>query len=448
MKGSKSLIAISVAVTLALIPSAIAAPKTTVKAAGRVTTTVVNTILNGVGAPSKTLGINGDFYIDTKNLVLYGPKINGSWKNSSSLKQAEAKSVTTVIGEGGAVGDKGAQGDKGDKGATGNTGATGAAGLSGAVGPAGSKGNDGAAGAMGASGATGSIGATGASGSNGSNGATGASGSTGATGSRGDTGLTGSTGATGAQGVKGDAGTAGLDGATGATGAQGIQGIKGDAGTAGTAGTNGTSGAQGIQGVQGDAGAAGTNGSSGAQGIQGIKGDVGNTGEQGIQGIQGIKGDVGNTGEQGIQGIQGVVGTTGAAGISISKFASIPNISLETSITGNSNSEIFFIAAADGNYTFDILVAGSVQVAVDYKLNAEIIVGPTAIASQFVVASDAVTYANKLAGRQYGFHIIGVAAGVTTGTSFAIRITIQIGAGSSTVYFNGRALINKVGSIG
>jgi hypothetical protein len=433
MRSSKSLIAISVAVTLALIPSAIAAPKTTVKAAGRVTTTVVNTILNGVGAPSKTLGINGDFYIDTKNLVLYGPKINGSWKNSSSLKQAEAKSVTTVIGEGGAVGDKGAQGDKGDKGATGNTGATGAAGLSGAVGPAGSKGNDGAAGAMGASGATGSIGATGASGSNGSNGATGASGSTGATGSRGDTGLTGSTGATGAQGVKGDAGTAGLDGATGATGAtgaQGIQGIKGDAGTAGTAGTNGASGAQGIQGVQGDAGtagAAGTNGSSGAQGIQGIKGDVGNTGEQGIQGD---------------------VGTTGAAGISISKFASIPNISLETSITGNSNSEIFFTAAADGNYTFDILVAGSVQVAVDYKLNAEIIVGPTAIASQFVVASDAVTYANKLAGRQYGFHIIGVAAGVTTGTSFAIRITIQIGAGTSTVYFNGRALINKVGSIG
>jgi hypothetical protein len=409
MKGSKSLIAISVAVTLALIPSAIAAPKTTVKAAGRVTTTVVNTILNGVGVPSKTIGINGDFYIDTKNLVLYGPKVSGSWKNSSSLKQTEIKSVTTLVGEGGLVGDKGAPGDKGDKGATGNTGATGAAGLSGAVGPAGSKGNDGATGAMGASGATGSIGATGASGSNGSNGATGASGSTGATGSRGDTGLTGSTGATGAQGVKGDAGTAGLDGATGATGAtgaQGIQGIKGDAGTAGTAGTNGA---------------------SGAQGIQGIKGDVGNTGEQGIQGD---------------------VGTTGAAGISISKFASIPNISLETSITGNSNSEIFFTAAADGNYTFDILVAGSVQVAVDYKLNAEIIVGPTAIASQFVVASDAVTYANKLAGRQYGFHIIGVAAGVTTGTSFAIRITIQIGAGTSTVYFNGRALINKVGSIG
>jgi hypothetical protein len=428
-----------------MIPSAIAAPKTTVKAAGRVTTTVVNTILNGVGTPSKTLGINGDFYIDTKNLVLYGPKISGTWKTSTTLKQTEIKTVNAVTGEASSVGEKGAQGEKGDKGATGSTGATGAtgaAGLSGAVGPAGSKGSDGASGAMGASGATGSIGATGStgtSGSNGTNGSNGASGSTGASGSKGETGLTGATGAQGMQGIKGDAGNAGVNGADGA---QGLQGMKGDAGTSGS---DGSSGAQGVQGIKGDAGNTGTQGSKGDvgnTGLQGIKGDAGNTGEQGIQGI---KGDVGNTGEQ---GIQGVVGTTGAAGISISKFASIPNISLDTSITGNSNSEIFFTAAADGNYTFDILVAGSVQVAVDYKLNAEIIVGSTAIASQFVVASDAVTYANKLAGRQYGFHIIGVAAGVTTGTSYAIRITIQIGAGTSTVYFNGRALINKVGSIG
>ena len=104
MKGSKSLVAISIAVTLALIPSAIAAPKTTVKAAGPLITKVVNTILNGVGVPSKKVGINGDFYIDTKSLVLYGPKTNGAWKNSTSLKQAEVKSVTTVIGEAGTIG--------------------------------------------------------------------------------------------------------------------------------------------------------------------------------------------------------------------------------------------------------------------------------------------------------------------------------------------------------
>jgi len=75
MKGSKSLLAITMAITVAIVPSAIAVPKTTTKAAGRITTTIVNTILNGVGAPSKTVGIDGDFYIDTKNLNLYGQRL-------------------------------------------------------------------------------------------------------------------------------------------------------------------------------------------------------------------------------------------------------------------------------------------------------------------------------------------------------------------------------------
>ena len=164
MKGSKSLIAITIAATLALIPSAIAAPKSTSKAAGRITTPVVNTILNGVGIPAKTIGINGDFYIDTKNLNLYGPKIKGAWKAGTSLKQTDTKSITTVNGEVGATGDKGAQGDKGDKGATGSTGATGSAGSPGATGAAGARGNDGATGGMGISGATGSSGPAGAAG--------------------------------------------------------------------------------------------------------------------------------------------------------------------------------------------------------------------------------------------------------------------------------------------
>ena len=343
MKGSKSLIAITIAATLALIPSAIAAPKSISKAAGRITTPVVNTILNGVGIPAKTIGINGDFYIDTKNLNLYGPKIKGSWKVGTSLKQTDTKSITTVNGEVGATGDKGPQGDKGDKGATGSTGATGSAGLPGAAGAAGAKGNDGAAGGMGISGATGSSGPAGAAG---------------------PPGAAGSQGAQGAQGVKGDAGTAG---------AQGGQGVKGDAGTAGAAGT---------------------------------------------------------------------------AGVSISKFASVPNISLVTATDGNSNSGTFFTADSSGNYTFDILVTGVVQLSVDYKLNAEIVIGSSAIISQYVMASDAITFANGLAGRQYGFHIIGVASGVTVGTSFGVRVSIQYGAGTSTVFFSGRALINKVGSIG
>ena len=119
-----------------------------------------------------------------------------------------------------------------------------------------------------------------------------------------------------------------------------------------------------------------------------------------------------------------------------------------TATDGISNSGIFFVAESDGNYTFDILVAGGVQTNVDYKLNAEIVIGTTAITSQYVVASDAITFANGSPGRQYGFHIIGAAAAVATGTSFALRISIQYGAGTTTVFFTGRALINKVGSIG
>ena len=403
------------AFTVAIVPSAIAVPKTTTKAAGRITTTIVNTILNGVGAPSKTVGIDGDFYIDTKNLNLYGPKVKGVWKAGTSLKQVDSKSVTTVIGEAGSIGDRGPQGDKGDKGATGNTGATGTAGLTGAVGATGANGIDGATGATGFVGAAGTIGATGA------------------TGSKGDTGLTG---ATGAQGIKGDAGTNGVAGA---------QGIKGDAGTNGTSGTNGSAGAQGVKGdagstgTQGATGAAGAAGANGAAGAQGVKGDTGSTG------TQGVKGDTGTTGSQ---GMQGDVGTAGAAGISVSYFASVPNISLLTTEDGNSNSKTFFTAASDGNYTFDVLVTGGVEPSVEYKLNAEIVVGSTKITSQFAMASDAFTFANGLAARQYGFHIIGAVAGVTAGTSFGVRISIQIAAGTGTVYFTGRALVNKVGSIG
>jgi hypothetical protein len=354
MKANRSFIAITIALTLALTPTAIAAPKTSVKAAGRVTTTVVNTIRSGAGIPTKAIGIDGDFYIDSKNANLYGPKTKGVWKILTSLKQSETKSVATVIGEQGGMGATGAQGDKGDKGATGNTGAVGATGSLGATGAAGAKGNDGATGATGLSGATGSIGVTGA------------------------------TGPTGAQGVKGD---------TGLTGPTGSQGVKGDTGT----------------------------------------------------GVQGIKGD---TGTAGAQGVKGDTGTTGAAGISVTKFASVPSISLATATDGISNSGIFFTAESDGSYTFDILVTGGVQTNVDYKLNAEIIIGTSAITSQYVVASDAITFANGSAGRQYGFHIIGAAAGVVSGTSFGLRISIQYGAGTSTVFFSGRALINKVGSIG
>ena len=207
-----------------MLPSALAVEKTSTKAAGPSPTTVVNTILSGSGVPAKTLGINGDFYIDTKNLNLYGPKTKGAWKITTSLKAREVPVDENVIGEPGAIGQTGAKGATGDKGPTGLTGSQGIQGL---IGPIGMTGAAGASGASGGVGAPGSAGAPGVAGA------------------KGDTGTQGSQGATGAQGATG------TSGAKGDTGAQGIQGAKGDTGTQGASGASGASGATGAQGDSG-----------------------------------------------------------------------------------------------------------------------------------------------------------------------------------------------------
>ena len=365
MKGSKSLIAITIATTLAITPSAIAAPKTTVKAAGRVVTTVVNTILSGAAIPTKAVGIDGDFYIDTKNLNLYGPKIKGVWKIATTLKQAELKSVTTVVGEQGGVGATGAtgpQGDKGDKGATGNTGANGSAGLTGASGATGAKGNDGATGASGFSGATGATGLIGGTGP------------AGATGLKGDTGLTG---ATGAAGAKGDTGLTGLTGA------------KGDTGTAGAAGTTGTTGA---------------------------KGDT---------------------------------GTAGADGVSVSYFVNTGTWTLTSGTSmGAADSDPFGSLPA-GSYTYEILIDGTFSSvftsAASFGMQ---LVASNGTPDYRVFASDTTAYINGAGSRHIQFLIIGKL--VCTGTStLRLHSIDQNGStGSVLLNFSGRALINKVGSIG
>ncbi len=341
MKGVRSLVAITLALSVAMLPSAIAADKTTSKAAGPTPTTVVNTILSGAGAPAKTLGINGDFYIDTKNLNLYGPKTKGVWKVTTSLRAHEVPVVSNIVGETGAMGQTG---PKGDKGATGATGPQGIQGLTGAVG------------------------------------------------------AKGDIGATGAVGAKGE---------TGATGPQGIQGVKGD------------TGATGATGATGPAGATGPQGSTGAQGLTGATGATGPAGPQ------------------------------GDAGISYAKFATVPGASLAITTAGNSTSHTFFTADNSGNYTFEIIVAGIANMSDSFKLNAEIVVGNSAITNQFAIASDAYSYANGASGRQYGFTVIGAASNVSAGTIFALRITNQVAvSGGTSITFMGRALVNKVGSIG
>jgi len=229
-------LAISVAITLFTMQSAVPAGKTsvTIKKAGRATTQTPNTILSGSGVPAKSIGIDGDFFIDVKNANLYGPKLKGAWKIATTLRAPDSKNITAPVS--GATGSTGAIGSKGATGAAGNTGARGETGLTGAAGNTGAKGDTGLTGAAGLTGATGSVGPAGTNGTQGSNGLPGA---------KGDTGLNGAPGAAGTNGVTGPAGS------TGATGASGL------------AGANGTPGANGAAGVKGDTGLTGATGSSG-----------------------------------------------------------------------------------------------------------------------------------------------------------------------------------------
>jgi len=350
MKGTRFFVAITLITSLAILPSAIAGDKASNKAAGPSPTTVVNTILSGAGVPSKTLGINGDFYIDTKNLNLYGPKTKGVWKVATSLKSKDVPVVTNVIGESGAMGQTGAKGATGDNGAT---------------------------------------------------------------------------GATGPQGVPGIQGLTGLIGTTGVAGAVGL---------AGAAGTPGVAGAK------GDAGATGATGATGA------KGDAGATGAKGDPGVAGAKGETGTTGGK---GDTGGAGAQGVAGISVAKFVTLPETILATGVDGGTSSNIFFTADSIGNYTFEVLVSGLVLFDNQMKLYAEIVTGDMAIGNQFTVASDSISGVNQLSGRQYGFRIIGTAANVALGTSFSVKVGIVNAVlPTKNITFTGRALVNKVGSIG
>jgi hypothetical protein len=91
-----------------------------------------STILSGSGAPSNGTGSNGDFYINSTNYDIYGPKTAGAWGSATSL-----------IGPTGATGSQGATGAQGATGSQGATGAQGATGSQGATGAQGLKGDKG-----------------------------------------------------------------------------------------------------------------------------------------------------------------------------------------------------------------------------------------------------------------------------------------------------------------
>lgn len=82
----------------------------------------------GSGAPDDSLGAGGDWYFDTDNGDLYGPKTT-VWPASTSVVATGPQGPQGDPGEPGTPG--GPQGDPGEKGDTGDTGPTGAQGADG-----------------------------------------------------------------------------------------------------------------------------------------------------------------------------------------------------------------------------------------------------------------------------------------------------------------------------
>ena len=211
------LAATAMSATYLATPTYAETPAKKLHTAGRTIATSTNTIRNGKGAPSNTLGIDGDFYIDTLKFNLYGPKENGVWPAPVSLRGP--------AGPDGAAGKPGANGVDGKNGTNGEKGSA-----SGVTGPQGPRGEQGIQGPQGIQGIAGPTGATGPAGPAGPTGQTGLTGSVGATGPAGPAGPPGSQGPAGPAGATGSAGTAGAQGPQGAQGIQGIQGAQGATG--------------------------------------------------------------------------------------------------------------------------------------------------------------------------------------------------------------------------
>ena len=109
------------------------------------------TVLDGSGAPQSSTGVDGDFYIDTINAAIYGPKTGGGWGSPTSLigpAGADGMDSTVPGPQGPAGADSTVPGPQGPAGADstvpGPTGPQGPAGADSTVpGPKGDKGDTG-----------------------------------------------------------------------------------------------------------------------------------------------------------------------------------------------------------------------------------------------------------------------------------------------------------------
>jgi len=434
IKGRSLLIKIISIALIACLPMASADAATKPKAAGRTAASIPNTILSGFGAPSNAVGIDGDFYIDTKNLNIYGPKMKKKWPKAVSLKGAngldgtdgksgsDGKTVTnasTVAGPSGVQGFQGIPGDIGSKGEQGLRGEVGATGEQGIAGPTGAQGSIGLTGATGIQGPTG----FGSQGAPGATGATGAQGPGGATGSQGPAG----SGATGAQGPAGPTGTNGATGSVGATGAQGPSGATGSQGPSGS-------------------GATGNTGATGSTGPQGPTGPTGLTGAQGTSGAAGSTGVTGLTGSVGVTGAQGVQGENGFSEVT---WVPILTWSLQTVTPGQyTDSAIFASLAIGKTYYVNISVHGESSKLLGY-FTGELI--PSSTPAFFVVdqsVSEANIYNGITSKHTYSFNLHGVITVGASITTFTFRVSDGAGATNSyPMTLTGNATFIMVGSI-
>jgi hypothetical protein len=222
-----------------------------------------STILGDERDPEDSDGKDADFWINTADAILYGPKIDGAWPRPGL-------SIMGAIGPTGPQGPIGEPGPQGIQGIVGQTGFVGPRGETGDTGPQGPQGD---------------VGPIGPTGSVGPGGSMGPMGPQGIKGDRGDSGLLGPQGASivGPTGPTGPAGPIGGQGPIGPTGPQG-QSITGPQGSKGDTGSIGPTGSTGPQGPQG-ASIVGPTGPTGSTGPQGPQGTTGPLGPQGISGV-------------------------------------------------------------------------------------------------------------------------------------------------------------------
>jgi hypothetical protein len=411
IKGKSLLIKIISIALIACIPMASADAVTKPKAAGRTAASIPNTILSGFGSPSNAIGIDGDFYIDTKNLNIYGPKMKKKWPKAVSLK-----------GSNGLDGTDGSDGKSGSDGKTITNAST-------VAGPTG---------VQGFQGAPGDIGPRGEQGLRGEVGATGEQGIAGPAGAQGSIGLTGAIGVQGPAGF----GSQGAPGATGATGAQGPGGATGSQGPSGS----GATGAQGPAGPTGTSGATGSVGATGSTGAQGATGPTGLTGAQGTSGAAGGTGLTGNVGATGTKGDQGIQGENGFSQVT---WVPILTWNLSTSTPGAGTASPSFASLAIGKtYYVNISVHGVSSKLTGY-FTAELI--PSSTPTFFVMdqsISEANFYNGISSSHTYSFVLHGVITVGASETSFTLRISD--GAGVTTTYpmtLIGKAAFIMVGSV-